>query len=229
MPDPSGWMPDVDHIPASEWGYADIAEDGMYPQVVINHVMQGFKRTMDDWARSPQPEGKSATFGVDRAGNITQYAGGLNAPTAEGQVMVGRYGLNPNKWSVGIEQEGFSQDPIAYDYDYLYGQGIDAKGRQRQPWPEAMVKSVIAIHQFVFNAGQWLQEAQDKADRVMTHSQFDTRTRPNDPGQPWIETVRPRIVAALLGTPEPPSGEQMALQHLQDIKRSADAAEAALR
>lgn len=219
MPDPTGWMPvepgKVVHIPATEWGYPDIREDDMWPQAVINHVMQGYRRTMDDWARSPQPEGKSVQFGINRAGEIAQYvsiwnpsyhAGDVNRPDGWGAVMLGRYGPNPNKWSIGVEWEGFSI-PAVYNGvradDYLY----DAA----HPWPDAMVQAAIKIHQFVFHSTQQLVDATDKQDRILTHSQTNGATRAQDPGDYWIATVKPRITAAVLqallqlpATPAPP-------------------------
>lgn len=218
MPDPTGWMPGVEHIPAREWGYADIREDDMWPKAVMHHVMQGYRSTMDAWARSEQAEGVSVQFGINRAGEIAQYvsiwnpayhAGDVNRPDDWGAVMLGRYGWNPNKWAIGVEWEGFSKDPIAYDYDYLYGEGTDPKGRERQPWPEAMVEAAIRIQNFVFRSTQELVDAPDRAERVLSHSQTNQATRGQDPGTFWIATVKPRLVAAArnlaVPLPEPAS------------------------
>lgn len=223
MADPTGWMPGVEHIPAREWGYAGIREDDMWPKAVMHHVMQGFRRTMDDWARSAQAEGVSVQFGINRAGEIAQYvsiwnpayhAGDVNRPDDWGAVMLGRYGGNPNTWAVGIEWEGFSKDPIAYDYDYIYGpagQPDRFKGRPMQPWPEPMVQAALRIQEFVFRSTEELLHATDRAERVLSHSQTNQATRAEDPGSYWIATVKPRLVAAArnlsvpLPEPAPPS------------------------
>lgn len=195
--DPSGWMPGITQVRTNEYGYDDVAEDGMYPQAVVNHVMQGYQRTMLDWARNGNA-GKSAHFTVGRDGHIVQHvsiwdcayhAGDVAAPSA---AIYPRYGGNPNRWTIGVEQEGFSVNP-GYGYDYLYS--------DFQPWPDALIESVIAIHRFVFSAGDWLRDANDKPDRVLTHSQLNASTRPHDPGALWVKTVRPRILAALEGEP----------------------------
>ena len=200
MADPTGWMPGVARIPSNEWGYPDIAEDGMYPQGVINHAMQGFRSTMDAWAIKNESQGRSAHFGVNRKGEIAQYvsiwnpayhAGSVVYPDGWGQTMLGRHGANPNKWSIGIECEGFSQ--VIAGADYVYS--------ATNPWPESMVQAVIGIHLWVFSSCEWLVNATDKQDRVLTHSQFDTRTRANDPGALWIANVKPRVIQALVAPP----------------------------
>ena len=35
-----GWMPDVDHIGTTMYGYTDVPPDTMEPIAVINHIMQ---------------------------------------------------------------------------------------------------------------------------------------------------------------------------------------------
>src|SRR5688572_809952 len=139
MADPTGWMPDVEQIPTQEWGYPDVAEDGMYPQAVMHHLMQGYIGTMVGWAQNCNG-GKSAHFLVGRDGRIVQtvsiwnpawHAGDVNNPSWQ---LMSQFGTNPNKFTVGIEQEGFSISPRpAYSEDYLY----DAA----HPWPEAMIAS----------------------------------------------------------------------------------------
>ena len=39
---------------------------------------------------------------------------------------------------------------------------------------------------------------------VITHSMLDQRTRSQDPGNLWLATVMPRIIAALQDQPDPP-------------------------
>ena len=45
-----GWMPDVDHIGTTMYGYSDVPPETMEPIAVINHIMQGYARTMIEWA-----------------------------------------------------------------------------------------------------------------------------------------------------------------------------------
>ena len=66
-----GWMPDVDHIGTTMYGYSDVPPGTMEPVAVINHIMQGYARTMIEWATTNSTQ-KSAHFIIDRDGNITQ-------------------------------------------------------------------------------------------------------------------------------------------------------------
>lgn len=217
----SGWMPGVARIPNADHGHPSISVDGMWPQAVQFHVMQGWRRTMDDWARSPQSESKSAHFGISRGcgscvngaacptplAHVVQYvsiwnpawaAGDVNDPDPWGRVMLDRYGINPNTWAVAVEGEGFSI-PVylngAQVHDYVYDRA--------HPWPEAMVQAEIAIAKFVLWSTQPLVDDQRKQDRILTHNQTNQASRPQDPGDYWIETVKPRIVAAVMGEVDP--------------------------
>jgi len=197
MVDPSGWMPGAEKIETSAWGYPDLGEEQMYPQAVVNHVAQGYMQGLINIAQSPDP-GKSWHFSVGRDGRIVQHvsiwnpawhAGDVNAPSwplyADLAAQLGR--SNPNRMTIGIEQEGFSVDP-GYAYDYIY----DAE----HPWPEAQIASLIKIHEWFFGACGWLKGKGD-ADHVITHSMLNARSRAQDPGDFWLATVRPRILAAL--------------------------------
>ena len=41
-----GWMPDINHIGTTQYGYADVPPNTMKPIAVVNHIMQGYARTM---------------------------------------------------------------------------------------------------------------------------------------------------------------------------------------
>lgn len=159
------------------------------------------------------PKGQSGIVCPSPIDHIAQYisiwnpayhAGQVINPDPWGATMIGRFGPNPNKWAVGIEGEGFSKDTNpSYDYDYLHGEGVDPRGRQRYPWPEAMVQATILIDRFVLNSTAELAAHPRKQDLVMTHNQTDTATRADDPGFEWVGKVKPRISAAVMGLPDP--------------------------
>lgn len=204
--DQSGWMPDTEQVRTAAWGYPDVAEDSMYAQAVVSHVAQGYMAGLLGIAQSSAP-GKSWHFSVGRDGRIVQHvsiwdpawhAGIVNGPTwALYPRLAAELGANPNRYTVGIEQEGFSIPP-GYGFDYVYD--------VVHPWPDAQIASVIAIHQWVFRMCSWLEGKRD-ADHVITHSMIDTASRPQDPGDLWLATVRPRIIAAL-SSPAPPAAPQ---------------------
>lgn len=226
MPDPTGWMPGVDHIATQEWGYSDVAEDQMYPQAVMHHVMQGYWQTMADWARNSNG-GKSAHFIVRRDGHIAQtvsiwnpawHAGDVNNPSWSG---ISRFGPNPNKYTVGIEQEGFSISPKpAYSEDYLY----DAAN----PWPQAMVDAVIRINQWVFQScANWMRPTEET---VITHSMTNRASRAQDPGDLWRTTVLPQILSSFqTPAPAPPSGDAIARELIRESIGLLQRAEVAIK
>jgi N-acetyl-anhydromuramyl-L-alanine amidase AmpD len=198
MPDGRGWMPGVERIPTPTYGYADMPPGSMQPMAVIDHIAQGYITTLDRWAREGSGQ-VSAHFGIARTGRIVQYvsifdpayhAGRLDydrqgrfvPPTWPGYVP----GSNPNRYTVGIEHEGFSTPPN-YGYDYIY----DAA----HPWPDAMVEASIQVH-------RWILEQADITPAELTvigHHELAPMSRANDPGVQW---PRKRIMAAL-GRPEP--------------------------
>ena len=195
--DSTGWLPGVEQVRTSAWGYPDIAEDGVYPAAVVSHVAQGYMTGLLGIAQQAAP-GKSWHFSIGRDGTIVQHvsiwdpawhAGDVNAPTWRLHNAT-----NPNKRTVGIEHEGFSIPP-GYSYDYLYSQAA--------PWPEALIEASIRVHRWVFaQCVSWLVPSEDT---VITHSMLNTRTRAQDPGDLWLATVRPRIIAALQVAPPPPT------------------------
>ena len=180
-----GWMLDVDHIGTTMYGYTDVPPDTMEPIAVINHIMQGYARTMIEWAETNSVQ-KSAHFIVDREGNITQtvsiYSPAWHAGRTAKTTWKSFPGGNPNKYTVGIEHEGFSVDP-GYGYDFIY----------EDEWPEAMMQASDKIHQWVL--GELGLEANDQT--VIGHNETDGVSRANDPGPAWSkDTLLNLIVGA---------------------------------
>jgi N-acetyl-anhydromuramyl-L-alanine amidase AmpD len=167
-------MPDVDHIGTTMYGYADVPPETMEPVAVINHIMQGYARTMIEWATNNSME-KSAHFIIDRDGNITQtvsiyspawHAGRIAKVTWDSMPI----GNNPNKYTVGIEHEGFSVEP-EYGCDFIYEDG----------WPDAMMEASVQVHKWIL--GELGLEANDQT--VIGHNETDGVSRANDPGPAW--------------------------------------------
>ena len=168
-----GWMPDIDHIGTTMYGYTDVPPETMKPIAVINHIMQGYARTMIDWATNNSVQ-KSAHFIIDREGNITQtvsiYSPAWHAGRTAKESWKSFPGGNPNKYTVGIEHEGFSVDP-GYGYDYIYDGS----------WPEAMMDASAKVHKWIL--GELSLDANDQT--VIGHFETDAVIRANDPGPQW--------------------------------------------
>ena len=168
-----GWMPDIDHIGTTMYGYTDVPPETMKPIAVINHIMQGYARTMIDWATNNSVQ-KSAHFIIDREGNITQtvsiYSPAWHAGRTAKESWKSFPGGNPNKYTVGIAREGFSVDP-GYGFDYIYDGS----------WPEAMMDASAKVHKWIL--GELSLDANDQT--VIGHFETDAVSRANDPGPQW--------------------------------------------
>ena len=166
-------MPDIDHIGTTMYGYTDVPPETMKPIAVINHIMQGYARTMIDWATNNSVQ-KSAHFIIDREGNITQtvsiYSPAWHAGRTAKESWKSFPGGNPNKYTVGIEHEGFSVDP-GYGYDYIYDGS----------WPEAMMDASAKVHKWIL--GELSLDANDQT--VIGHFETDAVSRANAPGPQW--------------------------------------------
>lgn len=196
-----GWMDGVERVPTPEFGYPDMPAYSMWPKAIMSHVMQGYQNTMVMWAKDNITQGKSAHFTIGRNGTIIQHvsiwdpawhAGDVANPTWAGYIP----GTNPNKYVIGIEHEGFSIDP-GYSYDYLYS----TVGH----WPEAMIEATIRVHKWVFDAIRTYDPSVVPGpETIITHSMTNSLSRPQDPGDLWMNTVRPRIIAAFNEVIDPP-------------------------
>lgn len=151
------------------------------PLGVMNHIMQGYKRTMEGWARErPDTTPKSAQFLIGRDGDIVQtvsifeqaWAGGtIRKPKSK---IIKELGGNPNNYFVHIEHEGFSTPP-GYGFDYIYS--------KKYPWSVPMIESSIRVHAFIIREVARVQNRviDPNRDTVIGHRQGDSVNRANDP------------------------------------------------
>ena len=229
-----GWMTGVEHRPI-QWTrpeYMTRDAGKMRAYVVVDHIMQGYRRTIDAWATNGESK-IIVHFGVDRAGGISQYqdiytegvhTSSVNAPAAlrvQQHGSVAGRGVNP--YSIAIEHEGFSVPP-GYGYDYVYS--------ATRPWPEAMVLATTAIKRWLF-AQPDTNLGRPSVDSIIGHYEADLRNRINDPCAATDRSVWPRarMIAALATATAPvaPTLDRAAVLGLVgDISRDSAAAWAAL-
>ena len=158
----------------------NIPSGSMWPKFIINHIMQGYQSTMINWADQRPPVNiVAAHFSIGRTGRIVQHKSIWDPGY---HVAWGNYNSN----SVGIEHEGFSVHPVAYTPDYIYS--------AERPWPTVMIDASIAVH-------KWVVEAVRTYDptflyTIIGHNETGQPDRIHDPGQLWLEQVKPRILAA---------------------------------
>jgi len=214
-----GWMPGIEHVPI-RWARPDymLRDAGlMEPYVIVDHIAQGYIRTIDAWASNGQS--KIIThFGAERGGRKVQYqdiytegihTSGVSGATAALVVKYGSVaGRGVNPYSVGIEHEGFSVDP-GYGFDYLYSRA--------RPWPEPMVLASIEIKRWIFAQPDTNLGAPSR-DTIIGHYEADARSRINDPAPAADRSIWPRdrMVAALTPAP-PPAGSLWTAADTADI------------
>ena len=192
------WVPTTDYWPDMR---------GVRYRGIINHVQAGYTATMIRWANQSQandPARKrcSAHFTVSRDGSVHQYVElGDSAwhagwkPGKPTPTWPRWSGGNPNRYTVGIEFEGFSIPPRSYSYDYCYGSGVDARGRARSPWPTAAIGAALELYRWLW-AEDWIDGP--PSDLTITgHYAIDPVDRPHDPGDAWHDEVLPALYAGL--------------------------------
>lgn len=202
--DPSGWMPGVERVPFRSFASSGIAEDSMFPQAIVQHVMSGYMAGARAMAlNNLEGTPPSWHFSIGRDGHVMQHVSiwdtawhcGITRdviPVALVTSLRDRFGRDPNTWTVGIEHEGFSI-PALYNGkrvdDYVYD--------TEHPWPDAMIEASIRVQKWVWNQCGWLIEITDRIEReerFLMHSMIDTVNRVQDPGTVWRDTVWDRIV-----------------------------------
>ena len=202
-----GWMPGIEHLPIRWQRPAHIVRDAglMQPYVVVDHIAQGYIRTIDGWATNGAS--KIIThFAAERGGRKVQYqdiytegihTSSVSSPTAR---LVQQYGSvagrGVNPYSIGIEHEGFSVDP-GYGYDYIYS--------AQRPWPDAMVNASIEIKRWIFAQADTNLGVPSR-DTIIGHYEADAKNRINDPSPANNRAVWPveRMIAELTPKPSPP-------------------------
>jgi len=75
---------------------------GNQPRLMIMHIMQGTLAGTDSWFRNPASQ-VSAHFGIGKDGKVVQWVDTANQAWHAAQA---------NSYSVGVEHEGFSGDPL---------------------------------------------------------------------------------------------------------------------
>lgn len=102
-----------------------VGRSGHVPTAIVIHLMDGYLRGTDQWfLTGPEKRAgemaSSAHYGIGQSGEIHQYvkdedrayhAGRIHQPSWGGLIV----GINPNSYTLGIEHEGFPEDPWSLD------------------------------------------------------------------------------------------------------------------
>lgn len=87
---------------------------GYKPEAIVVHIMEGSLVGTDSWFANPASK-VSAHYGVGKAGQVHQYVLDTDQAWHAGRVYNGtwaglRKGVNPNRYTIGIEHEGSGKD-----------------------------------------------------------------------------------------------------------------------
>lgn len=147
-----------------------IGRGGQPVLAICDHIMQSSIESADDWFRNPASEA-SAHFGVARDGRIWQWVALENTAWTNGIInkpdmsvdWIARcvtQKLNPNTYTIGIEHEGMSG----------------------QPMPEKQFQTTLALHKWL------IQQYGIPLDRahIIGHYQIDSVNRAGCPGTGFL-------------------------------------------
>jgi len=186
------------------------SRDAHKPIVIVDHISAGSMGSMDSWFTSSGNKVSSAHFGVAKDGRIHQYVPiermawtqGLTAdriPFATASIIREHYGVNPNKYCIGIEHEGNDGDLT-----------------------EAQFAATVWLHKYI--QSEVLRIYGHKIELspryVIGHFQVDPKRKPNCPGPkfPWARlyadlaksfAVAEPAVPAPAATQAPPKAVQL--------------------
>lgn len=136
---------------------------------IVDHIMEGSLEGTAAWFNN-KDSGASAHFGIGKKGEIHQYvslndvawhAGKVNNPSWSLLIS----GLNPNYYTIGIEHEGFSGNPM----------------------PEAQFQATLALHKMLIE--EFHLEISE--DTIIGHYRIDSLNKGNCPGEgfPWARLL----------------------------------------
>lgn len=164
-------MINITQKPSPNWS----ERDGFLPELIVIHISAGSLTSMDNWFSTPNSQA-SAHYGVSLDGTkVNQYVqetkmawtnGRVNNPTFK----LYKPGINPNKYTISIENEG--QDLAAA--------------------PETQLVTLTALIKEV--AARW--NIPLDRDHIIGHFQVDAVNRPYCPSPD--HSVMDRLVARLV-------------------------------
>lgn len=225
---PKGWCPFAKAIPTRSFGYRKGRTGQNKPLFFVDHIIGGHKSTLDHpdyWNNS----GLSTTFAIGKDGLISQYVSifdahygnGISGKDGSGKIT---YNLTNNRHLAALEREGsWVHVDVPYGngtlpYGSLVKGGVsmlnshsistEHDGFTGTRWTDEMVASDIRVKLWCLKELRQYGIPMDvDDDMLVSHKQIDGRHRGNCPGTGW---ARDKILAALLGTPQPEQEEEMA-------------------
>lgn len=216
---PDGWCPFAAALPTANFGYPKGARGQNRPVIFVDHIMAGWKRTLDDpgWR---EPAGVGVHFGIGRDGSVSQYTSVLDAHWGNG--VAGAASANDRR---GIERFDRSNSRLAAlerQGDWVYTSSgwwlVRTENGRRvsvlnsasisiehegfpfdrdafdATWPQAMIDASIRVKRWCLDElarlGRSFQREDD--EMLVGHFQIDGVNRLHCPGPEW---PRGRVLA----------------------------------
>jgi len=198
---PLGIMDGAVWRPVGSFGYGKGRHGQNVPLLFVDHIMSGFKATMDrpGWQEAA---GISAHFGIGKDGSISQYVNLFDAAWAQG--VVGAIGPNDRR---GIEQYNRANPRLAElerrgEWRYitdgsmwtLTGGGVNVwncaavaiehEGFTGEVWTQAMLDASCAVKRWVNDelASAGHATIPYSVEGIIGHNDIDAIDRPGCPG-----------------------------------------------
>ncbi|HXF50855.1 MAG TPA: N-acetylmuramoyl-L-alanine amidase [Dehalococcoidia bacterium] len=206
---PRGWCPFARHLPRTTFGYPRGARDQNRPRAFVCHVMDGFKRTMDegDWM---ERAGVGVTAAVGKDGSISQYTSIFDAHWGNGVVNRPRAGcafveeLRPSPRRPAVRAVPLAGGGEAWvdanGVNVINSRSIalEHEGFSGEPFTGAMV--VAAVRFLAWCNDELRREGLPPVPiddgHVIAHADLDSVNRRGCPGRGW---PKERYLALLAG------------------------------
>jgi N-acetyl-anhydromuramyl-L-alanine amidase AmpD len=196
--------------PTANFGYPQGAHGQNKPVVFVDHIMDGWKRTLDD-AGWREPAGVGVHFGIGRDGSVSQYTSIVDASWGNGISGSIRGYDRGNPRLAHLETLGqWATVPYAGTTAYaLVSQGrnvlnthsisIEHEGFPGDVWTAEMTDASIRVKRWCLDELARLGMPMDVGpDMLVGHYQIDPVNRARCPGPEW---PREAILEALMDAP----------------------------
>lgn len=205
---PKGWYDGAKRLPTPNFGYPKGTKNQNRPLFFVDHIMAGYKRTLDAGMA-----GVGVTFGIGLDGSISQYTSIFDAHWGNG--LSGNRALydRSNPHLSGLERLpganwGKQWNAVWKVYFHYLARGgvnlpnshsisIEHEGFTGDQWPEPMVDATVRVKRWCLDelarAGMPMHF---DTDALVGHYQIDGVHRVNCPGDGW---ARATILQAIEG------------------------------
>jgi N-acetylmuramoyl-L-alanine amidase len=188
-----GWCPFAVRRESQNFGYPKGEKDQNRPLIVVSHIMDGYKSTLDNpsWR---EPAGVGVHFGIGRDGSVSQYINIFDASWGNGIAgsIRGYDRTNPRLAQLESMGEwkavsgGYALVKNGVNVLNTHSISIEHEGFPDDVWTDAMVRaSASVIAWCVWECERARRPLVLDASMFVRHAQIDAVNRANCPGPQW--------------------------------------------